>query len=70
VIIVIKVLEIGPVTPPLDLNVAVIKTALGSVISLQELFRGISWFIAIDVVALAVIVAFPALSLWLPSMMQ
>lgn len=69
-IIVIKLLEIGLVTPPVGLNVYVIKGALGELVSLQQIFRGIWWFIAMDITALVVIVAFPQLSLWLPGFMQ
>lgn len=69
-IIVIKLLEIGLVTPPVGLNVYVIKGALGNLISLQTIFKGIWWFLLMDVVAFAIIVAFPQLSLWLPGLMQ
>ena len=69
-IIVIKLLEIGLVTPPVGLNVYVIKGALGKLVSLQRIFRGIWWFILMDIAALCIIVAFPQLSLWLPSLMQ
>ena len=69
-IILIKLLEIGLVTPPVGLNVYVMKGALGNLVPLTTIFRGVGWFIATDVVTLAIIVAFPMLSLWLPSMMQ
>lgn len=68
-IIVIKLLEIGLITPPIGLNVYVIKGALGSQVSLQDIFRGVTWFLIMDLVALALIVSFPALSLWLPAVM-
>ena len=69
-IVVVKLLEIGLITPPVGLNVYVIKGALGNLVRLQDVFRGVLWFIAMDVVALVVIVAFPGLSLWLPSLMR
>lgn len=69
-IIVIKLLEIGLVTPPVGLNVYVIKGALGNLVSLQTIFKGIWWFLLMDLVAFAIIVAFPNLSLWLPRLMQ
>ena len=69
-IIVIKLLEIGLVTPPVGLNVYVIKGALGNLVSLPTIFKGVMWFIVMDIVALAVIIAFPWLSLYLPSIMQ
>ncbi|MFT6779471.1 MAG: C4-dicarboxylate transporter DctM subunit [Paraglaciecola sp.] len=68
-IIVIKLLEIGLVTPPIGLNVYVIKGALGSQVSLQQIFRGVTWFIVMDIVALFFIVIFPWLSLYLPTLM-
>lgn len=68
-IIVIKLLEIGLVTPPIGLNVYVIKGALGNLVSLHDIFRGVGWFIAMDVAALAAIVFIPGLSLWLPALM-
>ncbi|WP_169569394.1 TRAP transporter large permease [Sneathiella limimaris] len=68
-IIVIKLLEIGLVTPPIGLNVYVIKGALGSSVSLQEIFKGVSWFILMDIAALLLIVFLPELSLFLPELM-
>jgi C4-dicarboxylate transporter, DctM subunit len=69
-IVLIKLLEIGLVTPPVGLNVYVIKGALGGLVTLPTIFRGVAWFIAIDVVTLSLIIAFPAISLYLPSLMD
>lgn len=69
-IIIVKLLEIGLITPPVGLNVYVIKGALGDAVTLQEVFKGVIWFVAMDVVALALIVLFPALSLLLPTLMM
>jgi len=69
-IIVIKLLEIGLITPPIGLNVYVIKGALGNAVTLQEVFKGVTWFMAMDVVTLALLIAFPALALLLPTLMM
>lgn len=69
-IIVVKLLEVGLVTPPVGLNVYVIKSALGDSIDLTVIFRGVIWFIVMDFVALALIVAFPAIALYLPELMR
>jgi tripartite ATP-independent transporter DctM subunit len=69
-IILIKLLEIGLVTPPVGLNVYVMKGALGSLVPLATIFRGVTWFIVTDVVTLSFIILFPALSLWLPAFME
>ena len=67
-IIVIKLLEIGLVTPPIGLNVYIIKGALGNLVSLPQVFRGVAWFIAMDIVALLLIILIPAMSLYLPTL--
>ena len=67
-IIVIKLLEVGLVTPPIGLNVYVIKGALGNLVTLPEVFKGVAWFIAMDIVTLFLIIMIPAMSLWLPSL--
>ncbi len=68
-IIIIKLLEIGMITPPVGLNIYVIKSALGKAVTLQQIFKGVLWFIVMDVVALIILVAFPQISLILPSIM-
>lgn len=68
-VLTIKLLEIGLVTPPMGMNVFVIKAALEGEVTLAEIFKGASWFIAIDILTLGLLIAFPILSLWLPNLM-
>jgi TRAP-type C4-dicarboxylate transport system permease large subunit len=51
------------------MNLFVMKTLLPNV-STGTLFRGVMPFVVADVVRLALLIAFPALSMWLPSMMR
>jgi len=67
-IIVIKLLEVGLITPPIGLNVYMINGALNNRVTLPEIFRGITWFLAMDLLTLILLIAFPILTLWLPSM--
>lgn len=67
-IIVIKLLEIGLITPPIGLNVYMINGALNNRVTLPEIFRGITWFLVMDVLTLIILIAFPILTLWLPSL--
>jgi TRAP-type C4-dicarboxylate transport system permease large subunit len=67
---VVKLLEIGLITPPIGLNVYVIKSSLGRLVDLVTIFRGVTWFIVMDILTLALLVAFPAIVLWLPSLMD
>jgi len=69
-IIVIKLLEIGLITPPVGLCVYVMKSSLGDQVPLNVMFRGVFWFLAMDVLTLAVLVTWPGISLWLPGLME
>ncbi len=69
-IILIKLLEIGLVTPPVGLNVYVMKGALGNLVDLPTIFKGVTWFIVTDLITLTIIMLVPILSLWLPGMMD
>lgn len=69
-IVLVKLLEIGLVTPPVGLNVFVMKSALGNLIPLTTIFRGVTWFVITDGITLALIIFFPWLALVLPSMMK
>jgi len=69
-ILVIKLMTIGLISPPVGMNVFVIKTALGDRVTLNQIFGGVTWFILVDLVVLAGLIAFPQISLWLPSLMM
>ncbi|WP_109468395.1 TRAP transporter large permease [Albibacillus kandeliae] len=64
-IIVVTVAEIGLITPPIGMNLFVVQATTDDV-SQGTVIRGIFPFILADVVRLALLVAFPALVLWLP----
>ena len=67
-IIIVKLLEIGLVTPPIGLNVYMINGALNNTVTLPEIFRGIWWFLIMDLLTLLILILFPAITLWLPSL--
>lgn len=68
-VIVVKTIEIAMVTPPVGLNVYVVK-GVAPHIPLEEIFRGIIPFIMMDIIALIFMVAFPQIVLFLPSRMK
>ncbi len=68
-ILVVTVAEIGLITPPIGLNLFVVQAAAGNV-SQATVVRGILPFILADILRLALLVAFPALALWLPGQMM
>ena len=62
-VVVVKLLEIGLITPPVGLNVFVLSNVVGKQASVGTIFSGIWRFLCADVIVLALIVAFPAISL-------
>lgn len=69
-VILAKYLEIGMITPPIGLNVFVIKSVVGDLVSTGRIFRGILWFLVADLVVVTLLIAFPQIVLWLPTMMR
>ncbi|HEX9821392.1 MAG TPA: TRAP transporter large permease [Methylomirabilota bacterium] len=68
-VIIVCVVEIGLISPPVGMNLFVLKTLLPQV-STGAVFRGVMPFMLADVLRLALLVIFPWLSLWLPSLMR
>lgn len=68
-ILLVKLLEVGMITPPVGLNVFVLKAAIGDSVRLEDIFRGIGGFLIMDVVTIAIMIALPGLILWLPDLM-
>ena len=66
-VVVIKLLEIGLITPPVGLNVFVIKSVSPPAIKLETIFMGVGWFLILDAVVLIAILLFPELSLMIPA---
>ncbi len=67
-ILIVRVVEIGLITPPVGLNVFIIR-GVAKDVPLYDIFRGIVPFLAADVVCVALLVAFPQIALFLPHTM-
>jgi C4-dicarboxylate transporter, DctM subunit len=67
-ILVVKMIEIALITPPVGLNVYVLRGALPQ-IPTADIFRGTLPFLAVQFANVALILAFPGLVLWLPQTM-
>lgn len=69
-VLVIKLLEIGMITPPVGLNVFVIKNVASRYVSLGDIFRGVVPFLMADLVIVAIVILAPVTVLFLPDMMN
>lgn len=68
-ILIVVIVEIGLISPPVGMNMFVLNSLLPNV-GLPAIFKGVLPFMWADVVRLAILIAFPSLSLWLPSLMK
>jgi C4-dicarboxylate transporter, DctM subunit len=66
-ILMLCVVETGAITPPFGLNMFVAKNLAD--VPMSVVFQGVTPFVIADVIRIAIIAAFPPLSLWLVSMM-
>ena len=67
-ILVVKMIEIGLITPPVGLNCYVVHGVRPD-IPLEEVFRGVMPFLVGEVVIVGALVAFPEIALFLPNAM-
>jgi len=68
-IVVVIVVQIGLISPPVGMNIFVVKNLLRH-LTIATIFRGVTPFTLALVVLLGLVVAFPALATWLPSYMK
>ncbi len=59
--------QIGLITPPMGVDLFAVKTIFN--IPTMDILRGVTPFLLSEIVFLAVLVAFPQISLWLPNLM-
>jgi C4-dicarboxylate transporter DctM subunit len=64
-ILIVCVVEIGMISPPVGMNVFVLRSVLPDVPT-GRIWTGVMPFLAADILRLAVLIAFPAITLWLP----
>lgn len=68
-ILIVKYLELGMITPPVGLNLFVIKSMMPNT-SLEKIIRQVLWFIVADLITMSILIAFPAISTTLPSLLK
>lgn len=68
-ILALIVVELGLITPPVGMNVFVIS-ALARDVPMMETFKGVLPFFAAEILRVALLLAFPVVTLWLPMMLS
>ena len=67
--ILVLMVMIGQITPPVGLNIFVIR-GVAKDVPIGTIYRGVIPFVITDIFHLAMLVAFPQLSLFLPNLMK
>ena len=67
-VLIVMIVQIGLISPPVGMNLFVLNALIPGV-RLNQIFKGCWPFVAIMVGVLVLLVTFPAISLWLPSLM-
>jgi tripartite ATP-independent transporter DctM subunit len=67
-VLVVRMVEIGLMTPPVGLNVYVLK-GVAKGVSMGDIFRGCGWFVFVDIINVAILLAFPQIILLIPQSM-
>jgi tripartite ATP-independent transporter DctM subunit len=64
-----RLLQIGMIAPPVGINVFVIA-GLDKTIPMATVYKGVLWFLFMDMITLAVFMIWPQTILWLPNMVR
>jgi len=67
-VLVVKLIEVGLLTPPVGMNVYVVKSVVGDQVALGTVFKGLLWFLLCEALLLLLLGSFPQLALWLPNL--
>jgi C4-dicarboxylate transporter, DctM subunit len=68
-VLIVMIVQIGLISPPVGMNLFVINTLLPKV-GLGNIFKGCWPFVLVMIFVLGLLIAFPQISLWLPSLMK
>lgn len=68
-VLVVKLLEVGMITPPVGMNVFIIRSVASKHVTLTQIFAGVVPFILADIVVVALIIAVPGIVLFLPRLL-
>ncbi len=68
-VVMLTLVEIGMITPPIGMNVFVMKSLVGDRVALYTIFRGVMPYLAADMVRMVLLIAFPGITLWLVSVL-
>lgn len=69
-VVVVKLILLGLMHPPIGIQAFIVKGVVGNEVPLTTIFRGLLWFLAVELVIIGLLITFPDISLWLPRVMR
>ncbi|RJF98643.1 TRAP transporter large permease [Noviherbaspirillum saxi] len=69
-VVVVKLILLGLMHPPIGIQAFVVKGVVRDSVPLTTIFRGLLWFLGIELIILALLIIFPEISLWLPRLVR
>lgn len=69
-IVTLTLVEIGMITPPIGMNVFVMKSLVGNEVPISTIFKGTGPFLVADSIRLLLLILFPIITLWLPTALR
>jgi TRAP-type C4-dicarboxylate transport system permease large subunit len=69
-IIMVKLIELGCITPPVGLNLFVVAGSGKGMVTTRQVYMGAIPFVFLEMITLGLLLAFPQISLWLPRVMM
>jgi tripartite ATP-independent transporter DctM subunit len=68
-ILIVQLVELGALTPPVGMNLFATVSASEGLVTLEDVIRGITPFLILNILMIVLLIAFPSLALWLPGQM-
>jgi len=68
-ILVVKIVEMAVISPPFGMNVYIVHSTAGGLVTMEQIFKGVGFFLILDVITLVLLIGFPQITLVLPNMM-
>ena len=69
-VIVVKLIMIGLLHPPIGIQAFVVKSVVGDSVALGTIFRGLLWFLGAEILIMALLIAVPGITTFLPSLLE
>lgn len=68
-IIMVKLIELSCITPPVGLNLFAVAGSSKGLVTIRQVYAGVTPFVLMELIVLALLLSFPAIALFLPTQM-